>query len=111
MTILIRNLLILATSLFSFNALSAPQWVEKPVQCASPQEVFTKLDKDGLLPLLGATGNARVGNNLYVKNYGFLYNEENNYWAFIEFFDNETICVIVVGEGVEFDMTPKNGNK
>tara|TARA_X000001316_G_C922193_1_gene37097 strand:- start:61 stop:393 length:333 start_codon:yes stop_codon:yes gene_type:complete len=86
---------------------AAPSWVQKPVQCASPQEVLDRLDADGLDLLLGATGNARVENNMYTKPYGFYYNQENNYWAFVEFFDNETMCIIVVGEGVEFDVTPK----
>jgi len=106
--IMIRIAITILASLFSFSVLAAPEWVQKPIQCASPQEVFERLDADGLKPLLGGTGNARVENNMYTKQYAFLYNEDNNYWAFIEFFDEETICVIVVGEGVEFDFSRKN---
>lgn len=106
MTITTRIILV-AISLFSFSAIAAPQWYQKPVQCASPQEVFDRLDEDGLEPLLGATGNARVEDNMYTKPYAFLYNQDTGYWAFIEFFDNELMCIIVVGEGVEFEVTPK----
>jgi hypothetical protein len=36
--------------------------------------------------------------------YAMLYNQDTGAWAFIEFFDEETTCVIVVGEGVDFDV-------
>ena len=90
--------------LFSNVAFSAPQWVEKPVQCATPPEVLDKLDKDKLLPLFAAVGNARVGNEIYTKTYGFFYNEDTQYWAFVEFFDEETMCMVGIGEGIEFDV-------
>ena len=105
--ITMTRIILLAASLFSFSAIADPQWFQKPVQCASPQEVLERLDKDGLEPLLGATGNARVENNMYTKPYAFLYNQDTGYWAFVEFFDNELMCIIVVGEGVDFEVTPK----
>ena len=89
---------------FSNLAFAAPVWAEKPIQCASPSEVFDRLDRDGLLPMFTSTGNARVENDIYTKMYALLYNAENGKWAFIEFFDEETTCVIVVGEGVDFDV-------
>ena len=92
---------------FSNLAFAAPVWAEKPIQCASPSEVFDRLDRDGLEPLFSSTGNARVENDIYTKMYAMLYNPENGKWAFIEFFDNETTCVIVVGEGVDFDVMPE----
>jgi len=107
MITMIRILITTIALSLSTTVSAAPQWVQKPIQCASPQEVIDRLDADGLELLLGATGNARVENNMYSKLYGFYYNQENNYWAFVEFFDPETMCVIVVGEGVEFDVTPK----
>ena len=36
-----------------------PKWVEKPVQCASPQAVFERIDKDGMFPLFSSTGNRK----------------------------------------------------
>lgn len=96
--------------LFSNVAFSAPVWAEKPIQCASPSEVFDRLDRDGLVPLFSSMGNARVENDIYTKMYAMLYNAENGKWAFIEFFDNETTCVIVVGEGVDFNVQGKEEN-
>ena len=96
--------------LFSNIAFGEPIWAEKPIQCASPEEVFDRLDKDNLMPLFSATGNARVENNMYSKLYGMFYNEDTKYWAFVEFFDLETMCIIVVGEGVDFDVTPKKNS-
>lgn len=89
---------------FSNFAFSEPQWVQKPIQCATPPEVFDRLDRDNLLPLFAASGNARVENQMYTKPYGFFYNQDTKYWAFIEFFDTETMCIVAVGEGVEFDV-------
>lgn len=103
--IMIRVLITILASLFSYSAVAAPMWAEKPIQCASPSEVFDRLDKDGLVPLFSSTGNARVENNIYTKMYAMLYNADNSKWAFIEFFDEETTCVIVVGEGVDFDVS------
>ena len=37
--------------------------------------------------------------------YAMLFNADNGKWAFIEFFDEETTCVLVVGEGVDFDVS------
>ena len=83
----------------------APKWVEKPVQCASPEAVFERIDGDGLLPLFSSTGNARVEDEMYALPYGFFYNPDTGYWLFVEFFDPETACVIGVGEGVDFDVS------
>ena len=85
-------------------AFAAPYWAQKPIQCASPGEVFNRLDRDGLVPLFSSTGNAKVEDNIYTKMYAMLYNQDTGAWAFIEFFDEETTCVIVVGEGVDFDV-------
>jgi hypothetical protein len=89
---------------FSNLAFAAPYWAEKPIQCASPKEVFARLDRDGLVPLFSSTGNARVENEIYTKMYAMLYNADNGKWAFIEFFDEQTTCVVVVGEGVDFNV-------
>mgnify|MGYP003656795529 CR=1 FL=1 len=79
-------------------------WVQKPVQCASPEAVFNRIESGGLLPLFSSTGNARVEEDMYSLPYGFFYNPENNYWLFVEFFSPTTACIIGVGEGVDFDV-------
>ena len=100
---------ILLTIVLSFIAASivfaeAPSWVQKPVQCASPESVFDRIESDGLLPLFSSTGNARVENEMYALPYGFFYNPDTGYWLFVEFFSPTSACVIGVGEGVDFDV-------
>ena len=99
----------LCTSTRSFIASSivfaeAPSWVQKPVQCASPEAVFDRIESDGLLPLFSSTGNARVEDEMYSLPYGFFYNPESTHWLFVEFFSPTSACVIAVGEGVDFDV-------
>jgi hypothetical protein len=99
-----KYFLIMFIMLWATSVFAAPHWAEKPIQCALPEEVFARLDRDGLVPLFSSIGNARVENDIYTKMYAMLYNADNGKWAFIEFFDNETTCIIVVGEGVDFDV-------
>ena len=87
-----------------------PRWVEKPVQCASPDAVIERIERDDMLPLMAMTGNARVEEDMYTLPYGFFYNPENNYWLFVEFFSPETSCIIGVGQGVNFDVTEELGS-
>ena len=94
-------------SIFSVSAFAEPQWVEKPIQCATPDEVFERLKSDNLSPLLAAKGKVRIEDKMYVKPFGFFYNQEKNYWAFVEFFDLETMCIIAVGDEVSFDVVDK----
>ena len=81
-----------------------PSWVQKPVQCASPEAVFNRIESGGLLPLFSSTGNARVEDDMYSLPYGFFYNPDTGYWLFVEFFSPTSACVIGVGEGVDFDV-------
>lgn len=79
-------------------------WVQKPVQCASPEAVFDRIESGGLLPLFSSTGNARVEEDIYSLPYGFFYNPDTGYWLFVEFFSPTSACVIGVGQGVDFDV-------
>jgi len=96
--------LIMFIMLWTTSVLAEPTWVEKPVQCDTPESVFDRIDKDSMLPLFSSTGKARVGNNMYSLPYGFFYNPDKGYWLFVEFFDPQTACVIGVGQGVDFDV-------
>ena len=87
-----------------------PRWVEKPVQCASPNAVMKRIERDDMLPMMAMTGNARVEEEMYSLPYGFFYNPENGYWLFVEFFSPETSCIIGVGQGVNFDVAEELGS-
>ena len=103
--ILFCNLAFAGPNDYTPPATEAPVWVEKPVQCASPESVFDRIESDGLLPLFSSTGNARVENEMYALPYGFFYNPDTGYWLFVEFFSPTSACVIGVGEGVDFDVS------
>ena len=113
---LIMFLMLWATSAFAGPndytppAKEEPVWLEKPVQCASPEAVFERIKSNGLLPLFSSTGNARVENKLYSMPYGFFYNPETTSWLFVEFFSPTSACVIGVGEGVDFDVADELGS-
>ena len=81
-----------------------PSWVQKPVQCASPEAVFDRIESGGLLPLFSSTGNARVEEDIYSLPYGFFYNPDTGYWLFVEFFSPTSACIVGVGQGVDFDV-------
>jgi len=87
-----------------------PRWVEKPVQCASPDAVMRRIARDELLPLMAMNGNARVEEEMYSLPYGFFYNPDTQYWIFVEFFSPETSCIIGVGQGVDFDVTEESSS-
>ena len=65
-------------------AKEVPMWVEKPVQCASPEAVFERIESGGLLPLFSSTGNARVEDEIYSLPYGFFYSPDTGRWLFVE---------------------------
>ena len=87
-----------------------PRWVEKPVQCASPNAVMKRIEKDNMLPMMAMTGNARVEEEMYSLPYGFFYNPDTQYWLVVEFFSPEISCIIGVGQGVNFDVAEELGS-
>tara|TARA_R100000951_G_scaffold105567_1_gene99446 strand:- start:1287 stop:1649 length:363 start_codon:yes stop_codon:yes gene_type:complete len=93
-------------SLFLTSQLQAePYWAQKPVQCGPTQEVMDRIDQDGLKPLMMMTGNARVENIKKVLPYAFYYEVDEQFWIMVEFFSAETVCVVGVGQGVNFDVS------
>ena len=84
-----------------------PYWVEKPVQCATPEEVMDRVETDELIPLIAMTGNARIEQDLFVLPYGFFYNPETSFWLFVEFHSEDVACIVGVGDVVNFDVGDK----
>lgn len=92
--------------LISNIAFAQPKWVEKPVQCASYEEVIQRAIKDDLQPLMSMTGTARIDNSLYLLPYIFYYNSNTSYWMIVEVHQDNTACIIGVGDKVDFDVDP-----
>ena len=86
-------------------SLAAPHWVEKPVQCASYEEVAMRAKADNLAPLMTMEGNARIEDNMYSLPYVFYYNPDTSYWLIVELHLDNTACIIAVGDKVDFDVS------
>jgi len=104
--LLLAFLFSISVILISNLAFAQPSWVEKPVQCASYEEVAQRVKKDNLLPLMSMTGTARIENNLYVLPYVFYYNSNTSYWMIVEVHTDDTACIVAVGDQVSFDVDP-----
>lgn len=102
--LLVAFLFSISVILVSNLAFAEPKWVEKPVQCATYEEVIQRALKDNLDPLLSMTGTARIENNLYVLPYVFYYNSNTSYWMIVEVHQDDTACIIGVGDQVNFDV-------
>ena len=81
-----------------------PYWAEKPIQCGPTEEVMDRIVGDGLMPLMAMVGQARVGNDTRTMDYGFWYEPKSQFWLMAEFFNEDTMCIVGVGQGVDFDV-------
>ncbi len=106
-------MIMLATPIVTAAA-AAPQWMEKPVQCAPTQEVLDRADEENMLPLLGMVGNTRIQDQVFSVPYTMFYDMDQKFWMIVEFLPKEKACVIGMGEGVNFnaaeDYYPKEGS-
>lgn len=98
---LIYSFLILIA--ISSIAIAEPRWVQKPVQCSTPQELIQILDKVGSKPLLG--GVTIVTQDLI--NYAEIplivyYHPESNEFQIIELHSSNVACLIASGGEVSF---------
>ena len=104
--LLVAFFISISVIVFSNIAFAEPKWAEKPIQCASYQEVAERVKKDNLQPLMNMTGTARIEDNLYVLPYVFYYNQDSSYWLLVEVHTDDTACIVAVGDTVNFDVEP-----
>ena len=81
-------------------------WAQKPIQCATYEEVAERIKKNNLLPLMNMTGTARIEDTLYVLPYVFYYNQDSTYWLLVEVHTDDTACIVSVGDTLSFDVEP-----
>lgn len=105
--LLVAFLFSISVIVISNIASAEPKWVEKPIQCASYEEVAERVKKDNLLPLMNMTGIARIEDTLYVLPYVFYYNQDSTYWLLVEVHTDDTACIVSVGDTLSFDVDPK----
>lgn len=104
--LLVAFLFSISVLLVSNLASAEINWVQKPIQCASYEEVAERVRKDNLLPLMNMTGTARIEDTLYVLPYVFYYNQDSTYWLLVEVHTDDTACIIAVGDTLSFDIEP-----
>ena len=86
-------------------SLAAPQWAEKPIQCATYEEVVMRAKADNLTPLMTMEGQALIEDKMYTLPYVFYYNADTSYWLIVELLAGNIACIIAVGDTVDFDMS------
>ena len=86
-------------------SLAEPQWAQKPIQCASYEEVVMRAKADNLKPLMTMEGNALIEDKMYTLPYIFYYNADTSYWLIVELLAGNIACIIAVGDTVDFDMS------
>jgi len=96
---------ILLSLLLPNKSYGEPRWVEKPVQCATYEEVIQRGKDEEMQPLFTMVGNARIENEMYSLPLVFYYNQENTYWMLVEVHTDNEACVIGVGSDVDFDVS------
>ena len=87
------------------NAISAPQWQAKPVQCAKPEEVIqTYVIPEDLKAEFLAVGQVRTQDQINIPQaVVFWVNKETGHWMFMEG-DKSWVCVIGLGTQWETDL-------
>ena len=75
-------------------------WAQKPVQCASMEEVIGLVKKYGEIPTI--TMNGKVGapdGNISSSKFILSLNKETKTWTLLEFINEEPACILGSGVG------------
>ena len=96
---------ILLSLLLPNKSYGEPKWVQKPVQCATYQEVIQRAKDEGMEPLFTMVGNARIEDQMYSLPLIYYYNQSNTYWMLVEVHTDNEACVVGVGSDVDFDVS------
>ena len=83
------------------------EWFRKPVQCGTHEQVLKGMQNVPVYPLMEMTGNVKMETQVLATPIVMYYNPETQFWSIIEYQGNGNACVIGLGEGVNFDVSPK----
>ena len=102
----LTKILIILSTLISFNVYAQPYWTQKAVQCSTPQDLFGMLDQSEGLPIFGAvtivTADGIKFDQVPLLVY---YNQQKNEFQVIELHSSNVACLIGSGGSVSFDTT------
>ena len=90
---------------WALSANAAPQWVSKPVQCGTPDEVDALMEFRDQRPLLGGVANVQFEEGIFALPVIFWYGVEEGNFHVVEYnFGGNQACVISVGDNIDFDV-------
>lgn len=100
--------ILFAIAAIAFATTAEAKWYEKPVKCASAQEMYDELiDPYELQPMIVAVANIIIPDESISKAVLIFYmNIDTGRYLIIES-DNVNSCIIAIGDGIDFDITPE----
>lgn len=100
-----KTYLAIILALMSTSAIAEPHWVQKPVQCASTDEVTQLMLDRKQEPLFAGMGAVRVGNDQLTFPIVVFANSEERAWYVIEYnVEVDQACVVSIGNGLDFNV-------
>jgi len=81
------------------NLNAAPQWANKPIQCASPQEVMDLLKGYGEEPYIYFEGSTTRPSGSFPSTFLITRNSKESTWTLVEMPDSEQACILGAGRG------------
>ena len=90
---------------WALSANAAPQWVSKPVQCGTVDEVDGLMEFRNQRALLGGVANVQFEEGIFALPVIFWYGQEEGNFHLVEYnFAMDQACVISVGDNIDFDV-------
>jgi hypothetical protein len=99
--------ILFAAAAMVFATTAEAEWFQKPVQCSTGEDVYnTLIETFELQPMFAAVAQIITPDNLSPAVLIFYMNIESGRFLILET-DNVSTCIIGIGDGVDFDITPE----
>jgi len=98
--------LLSALALMALVSTAEAKWFQKPVQCSTGEDVYsTLIEPYGLQPMLAAVASIVTPDESSPAVLIFYMNIDTGRFLILET-DNVSTCIIGIGDGVDFNITP-----
>lgn len=98
--------LLSALALMALVSTAEAKWFHKPVQCSTGEDVYsTLIEPYGLQPMLAAVASIVTPDESSPAVLIFYMNIDTGRFLILET-DNVSTCIIGIGDGVDFNITP-----
>lgn len=99
--------LLSALALMALISTAEAKWFHKPVQCSTGEDVYsTLIEPYGLQPMLAAVASIVTPDDSTPAVLIFYMNIDTGRFLILET-DNVSTCIIGIGDGVDFNITPE----